>query len=643
MQPYICSRGSQPLLPPGTFLTCSSDDTIRVWNLESNQNFDGYVYKRNIFSHDLLKILYTDPEMKYLCEVESAASTTETGESGYDGKNGVRCLKISPDGIHLASGDRSGNINVKDLSTQVDVCKIEAHDSEVLCLEYSDPQTCGGNFLLCSASRDRLIHLFDADQQYTFVQTLDDHNSAITAIKFVPDASAQSLQLLSCGADKSIIFRRMSTEQKGASFVREHHVVGKTTLYDMELDHEKTSVLTACQDRQIRVYAVDSGKLVSTVKGTLSEEGTLIKIAMDPSGQYFATSSTDKSLSIFDYQTGECVATASGHSELITGLKFSVNGRTLISVSGDGCIFVWKLPIEVANAISSSLGLPPVPPEKPAFISALRSQPDSDLREHASRPTTLPVIPKIQLDSNGFIRTLSDSKSLRRSEIFIAGHRVSKDRSCDPDMDSFISTSRDTKNDEDSTSSKTVSVRSDEETPSGSDIVYYPQDDDSLQRNSFEIRTDGLSYQQQGSSTPSSSRNLKNSVSVPNFNDLHSDDEEKEESERSGHTFRTDVSHRIRNPLYASNENVARRSLHNNFESCSEQDEGERDVNRSSLSSRFMRRGGRATTPSRDTMNLSRSTSVSSLSGNKRREELSKAVGEARRRLESVSKCRRPA
>jgi WD40 repeat protein len=610
--------------------------------LENNQNFDGYVYKRNIFSHDLLKIMYTDPEMKYLCEQEPASSTSDNnGESGYDGKNGVRCLKVSPDGIHLASGDRSGNINVKDLSSQIDVCKIEAHDSEVLCLEYSDPQTCGGNYLLCSASRDRLIHLFDVEQQYSFVQTLDDHNSAITAIKFVPDAD--SLQLLSCGADKSIIFRRMSTDKKGASFTREHHVVGKTTLYDMELDHDQTSILTACQDRQIRVYSVDSAKLTSTMKGTLSEEGTLIKIAMDPSGQYFATSSTDKLLSIFDYQTGECVATASGHSELITGLKFSVNGRTLTSVSGDGCIFVWKLPIEVANAISSKLGLPPVPPEKPAFFSALRSQADlgPDLPIH--RPSTLPIIPKIKLDTDEYIRKLSDNNSLKRTELFITNNRFPKERLAAHETETLPSPCRDGKNDEDSGSSKTLSVRSDEETPSGSDIVYYyPQDDDSLQRNSFEIRTDGLSYQ--GSGTPTSSHNLKNSLSVSNFNDSPSDEEEKEDSEMSAPAFRMDTSHRRRNPLYASNENVSamRRALHSNFaaESCSEQDEGERDLNRTSLSSRFaLSRGaaGRATTPSRDTMTLSRSTSVSSLSGNKRREELSKAMGEARRRLESVS------
>lgn len=31
-------------------------------------------------------------------------------DTTYDGKNGVRCLRISTDGRSLASGDRSGNI-----------------------------------------------------------------------------------------------------------------------------------------------------------------------------------------------------------------------------------------------------------------------------------------------------------------------------------------------------------------------------------------------------------------------------------------------------------------------------------------------------------------------------------------------------
>lgn len=40
-----------------------------------------------------------------------------------------------------------------------EVLKIEAHDAEVLCLEYTSAET--EHTLMASASRDRLIHVFD--------------------------------------------------------------------------------------------------------------------------------------------------------------------------------------------------------------------------------------------------------------------------------------------------------------------------------------------------------------------------------------------------------------------------------------------------------------------------------------------------
>lgn len=56
-------------------------------------------------------MLYVDPELTYLKDLElSGASTTEKSDSSYDGRNGVRSIRISPDGKHLASGDRAGNI-----------------------------------------------------------------------------------------------------------------------------------------------------------------------------------------------------------------------------------------------------------------------------------------------------------------------------------------------------------------------------------------------------------------------------------------------------------------------------------------------------------------------------------------------------
>ncbi len=41
----------------------------------------------------------------------------------------------------------------------------------------------------------------------------------------------------------------------------------------------------------------------------------------------------------------------SGHSELVTGLGFSNDCRHLISVSGDSCIFVWRLPSDMVHTM----------------------------------------------------------------------------------------------------------------------------------------------------------------------------------------------------------------------------------------------------------------------------------------------------
>lgn len=50
---------------------------------------------------------------------------------------------------------------------------------------------------------------------------------------------------------------------------------------------------------------------------------------------------------VYDFTNGQCLATMYGHSELVTGLKFTNDSKYLISASGDGCIFIWKMPSEM--------------------------------------------------------------------------------------------------------------------------------------------------------------------------------------------------------------------------------------------------------------------------------------------------------
>ncbi|KRX93944.1 Mitogen-activated protein kinase-binding protein 1 [Trichinella pseudospiralis] len=338
--PILDSKTAKVDVPAGTFVTCSTDDTIRLWNLDlpdcwpsAETALVGFPYHSNIYSQQLMKIIYCDPDLSCLRDQEMGIAGSDKNEYQLDGKSGVRSVKMN---------------------NLVLFQELEAHEGDVLALEYSCPGKLG-RYYLASASRDRLLHVLDVDQSYQLVCTIDDHSSSITALKMA--SIGDDFVLLSCGADKSIIYRRLICSDNGdIHFQRACYVVGQTTFYDMDIDDANDTVYTACQDRQIRMYSLAEGKSKGSIKGSLADDGTVIKIELDPSGTFVATCCSDKTICIFDtLNGGECVAAVHGHSELITGVKFTGDCRRLISVSGDSCIFVWNLHPSLTKQILARL------------------------------------------------------------------------------------------------------------------------------------------------------------------------------------------------------------------------------------------------------------------------------------------------
>jgi WD40 repeat protein len=52
-------------------------------------------------------------------------------------------MKINPDGISLAIGDKNGNIRIFNLELFQQIALVEAHDSEVLSVDYSHSSSMG--------------------------------------------------------------------------------------------------------------------------------------------------------------------------------------------------------------------------------------------------------------------------------------------------------------------------------------------------------------------------------------------------------------------------------------------------------------------------------------------------------------------
>ncbi|CAJ0905381.1 11010_t:CDS:2 [Entrophospora sp. SA101] len=217
-------KSTSSRLPDNTFVTYSSDSTIRFWNLDQNSNSsssnanshnrnssstsNSNVIKKNIYSKECLKIVYVDPNGTYqMCATLGAKNDDSESSSSTDNHQpvisdgGVRTLRISPDGKLMASGDRNGNLRVHNLDDFQQMTYQEAHDAEILAIEFTDGKLPESPYLIATASRDRILHIFDINSNFQLIQTLDDHSSSITAIKFTNDGG----RLISCGADKSII------------------------------------------------------------------------------------------------------------------------------------------------------------------------------------------------------------------------------------------------------------------------------------------------------------------------------------------------------------------------------------------------------------------------------------------------------
>ncbi|VDQ01669.1 unnamed protein product, partial [Trichobilharzia regenti] len=207
--------------------------------------------------------------------------------------------------------------------------------------------------LLCSASRDRMIHIFDPNKEYSRVQTISDHSGAIFSAKIIETEDGE-IRLISCGMDKSLLFRILEVTH----FALEHHLVGRHSQLDATITptlttsppdsrtnsvNRKRYLAVACQDRRLRIYNVVTARPVRCYRGSYTEDGFLVRCTIDPTGSIIATSGSDKQLNLFHLLTGESIATLYGHSELSLGLRFLPNLRYLISVSADSCIFVWRL------------------------------------------------------------------------------------------------------------------------------------------------------------------------------------------------------------------------------------------------------------------------------------------------------------
>lgn len=185
-----------------------------------------------------------------------------------------------------------------------------------------------------------VVAIWDAETGQLMGSPIEE-SCAVTSVAFSPNG-----KLLAVGGYGGILILDTETRQKTGTPLNLPLEVGNVDYLTFSpngkrlasVQAEKGGILRSL-DYAIRIWDMESRQQIGQpIKG---HSERITSIAYSPDGKRLVSASNDKTVRIWDVETRECIKVLEGHTKKVMSAAYSPDGKKIVSASWDKTIRIW--------------------------------------------------------------------------------------------------------------------------------------------------------------------------------------------------------------------------------------------------------------------------------------------------------------